>query len=92
MERYKIHQQLTYIPLNQLCRVAHNSLAPGGTNVSEAFVTVLLPNKLLVNVPVEVQDTYLTTRPPRPVLKNGFGIFPGRVPDAIEMPKHDPAT
>lgn len=91
MERYKENQQLTYIPLNQLCRVVHNSLGPGGSNAPDAFVTVLLANKMLMNVPVEKQDIFLTTRPPRPVLKNGFGIFPGRVPEHGPVLKDNPA-
>lgn len=91
MERYKLNQIITYIPTNQRCRVVHNSLGPGGSNFAEALVTVLLPSRVLVNVPVEIQDAYLTTRPPRPTLKNGYGIFPDAVPQAGTQTKENPA-
>ena len=55
--------------------VVHNSLKAGGVNSDEAYVTVITKNGLLFNVPVDVQDQYLTAEPPVkvPVLKKIFG-------------------
>ena len=41
--------------------VIHNTLAAGGVNANDAVVTVVSKQGTLTNVPVAVQDEYLTT-------------------------------
>lgn len=80
MERYKRGTVLTHIPLNQRCVVVHNTLAPGGTNADEAVIFIRMTNNTMQTIPVKYQDEWLTVRPPRATLKNGFGILPSVTP------------
>lgn len=66
--KYKPGQQLTHKPTNSVVTVVHNSLKPGGVNEHEAVVTVRTKQNSLISVPVDIQDQYLTTEPP----KKGF--------------------
>lgn len=67
--KYKPGQQLTYKPSNSVVTVVHNSLKPGAVNEHEAFVTVRTKQNTLINVPVDIQDDYLTTEAPKPPVK-----------------------
>lgn len=78
--KYKRGDVLTHIPLNQRCVVVHNTLAPGGVNLEEAIIVVQMTNKTFQPVPVKYQDEYLTVKPPKATLKNGFGILPSATP------------
>lgn len=82
MNNYKKGQTLTYIPLNQRCVVVHNSLGPGGTNADQAYVTVVLKDGMMLNVPVAVQDEYLTVRPPKQNVKKSPWVLPSAGTDA----------
>lgn len=65
MENYKPGQKLTYLPHNQQVEVIHNTLKAGGVNSDEAVVFVKNKTGFILAVPVAVQDTYLTTAPPK---------------------------
>lgn len=80
MTKYKRGDVLTHIPLNQRCVVVHNTLAPGGVNESEAVIFIRMVNNTMQTIPVKYQDEWLTTRPPKATLKNGFGILPSATP------------
>lgn len=67
--KYKVGQKLTHIHLNQEVTVVHSTLKPGGVNYEEAFVTVRTKQNTLIPIPVEIQDDYLTTAPPKPKWK-----------------------
>lgn len=89
MQKYKRGQVLTHILLNTRCVVVHNTLAPGGSNLDEAIIVVKMLNNTFQPIPVKYQDEYLTTRPPKPALKNGFGMLPTATPQVGPKVEYD---
>lgn len=75
MTKFKAGQKLTYKPHNAEVEVIHNTLKPAGVNADEAVVFIKTKNGIIMPVPVEVQDEYLTTAPPVKVgvVKKLFG-------------------
>lgn len=65
VKKYKVGDELTYKSSNQRVKVIHTTLKAGAVNAAEAFVTIRTKQNSIINVPVAVQDDYLTTDPPK---------------------------
>lgn len=65
VKKYKVGDELTYKPINQRVKVIHNTLKAGAVNAAEAFVTIRTKQNSIINVPVAVQEDYLTTESPK---------------------------
>lgn len=56
--------KLTLKAINQVVTIVHESIAPGGTNIATAYITVETKKGVPYTIPAALAEKYLTTDPP----------------------------